>query len=189
MMNFVEYRRFTSKLPTLETERLRLEKLSKKHTDDMYEYASDGNVTEFLTWEPHSDRNATKEWIRNAGRMYRRGKYCDWALVLRENGKMIGTVGITSFDFKNNRAEIGYALSPRFRGRGYMTEAVKLLISYCFETLGVQRVEARFIKENICSRALAERCGMTFEGTEKDGILIGKYYRDIGICAVTKEHK
>ena len=186
MGNF-DYKKFTSCLPTLITERLILEKLSLRHAEDMFDYASRGQVTEYLTWERHSDIFITKEWIRKTRVLYRKGVFCDWALVLKSNGKMIGTVGFVKYSPENRRAEIGYAMNPDYEGHGYMTEAVMKLIELGFTEMGLNRIEAMYIEGNGKSRSVMERCGMIFEGMLSDYLVIKGKSRNIGICAVTSK--
>ena len=82
-MDISEYKKFTSCLPTMQTERLVLEKLASRHAEDMFEYSSREDVTEFLSWYPHRDIYDTREWIRKTRALYRKGVFCDWAIVLK----------------------------------------------------------------------------------------------------------
>ena len=73
---------------------------------------------------------------------------------------MIGTCGFTKFDYSNNAAEIGYVLNSDYWGKGYCSEAVSKIIEFGFESLKLHRIEARYMKENIRSRNVMEKCGM-----------------------------
>jgi hypothetical protein len=61
---------------------------------------------------------------------YRAGEFFDWAVVLRENQKMIGTCGFTSFSYEHNSAEIGYVLNPSYWGQGIALEAVQAVMYF-----------------------------------------------------------
>ncbi|MBO4770352.1 MAG: GNAT family N-acetyltransferase [Clostridia bacterium] len=184
-MDISEYKKFTSCLPTMQTERLVLEKLASRHAEDMFEYSSREDVTEFLSWYPHRDIYDTREWIRKTRALYRKGVFCDWAIVLKQSGKMIGTVGFVRFSPENNRAEIGYAMNPDYEGHGFMTEAVSAIINLGFSKFGLNRIEALFIDGDLKSRAVMERCGMTYEGMLADYLTIKGKSRNIGICSIT----
>jgi ribosomal-protein-alanine N-acetyltransferase len=185
-MDISDYKKFTSCLPTLHTERLVLEKLSVRHAEDMFEYSSREDVTEFLSWYPHRDIYDTREWIRKTKILYRRGVFCDWAMVLKSNGKMIGTAGFARFSPENNRVEIGYAMNRDYEGHGFMTEAVNAIIDLGFRRLGFNRIEALFMDGNLKSRAVMERCGMTYEGMLADYLIVKGKSRNMGICSITK---
>lgn len=174
--------------PCLETERLLLRAIKPRDADDMFEYSSDSEVTRYLTWEPHSSKRYTRLYISGVENAYRRGAFFDWALVLRANGKMIGTCGFTSFDEQRSSCEIGYVLNPRYRGYGLAPEAAFRVIRFAFEVLGARRVEAKFMEGNTASLRVMEKCGMRFEKTEKNAALpaLAKGKRvDVGVCSLT----
>ena len=173
-----------SKIPTLETERFTLRKLSMDDTDDMYEYACRADVTEYLTWSPHAEKSYTFEYLSYLQKRYKTGDFFDWAVVLRDEDKMIGTCGFTTLDFEHNCAEIGYVLNPEYWGQGIAAEAVSRVMDFGFMEMNVHRIEAKYIVGNDSSRRVMEKCGMTFEGIKRSSMFIKGDYRDIGICSI-----
>ena len=101
---------------------------------------------------------------------YLRGLYGDWAIILKENGKMIGTVGYAMIDTHAEHCEIGYVLSPYFRKKGYMTEAVNAVLDLTFRDFGFRTAELRIMDENADSVKLAERVGFELGRTVPDEI-------------------
>ncbi|MBR6534783.1 MAG: GNAT family N-acetyltransferase [Clostridia bacterium] len=95
------------RIPTLQTERLILRKISVSDYNDMYEYTHINSVTDYVTWYPHPDRDYTKQYLQIVQEQYRNGEFFDWAVILRSENKMIGTCGFTSFDTQHNCGEIG----------------------------------------------------------------------------------
>lgn len=174
-------------MPVIETERLILRKMKADDASDMYEYARDPEVTRFLTWNPHPDARYTRDYLEYLGSRYRVGDFFDWAITLRENGKMIGTCGFTSFDFANNAGEVGYVLNPQYRGQGLVPEALRAVMNFGFDTLKLHRTEAKFIEGNDASLRVMEKVGMKFEGIRRGGMLIKGEYRNIGVCAVLRD--
>ncbi len=174
-------------IDTLHTERLILRQLDKKDSLDMYEYSCLEEVTRYLLWSPHENKNYTYRYLCQVQGYYKNGGYYDWAVVERATDKMIGTCGFANIDSDNNRGEIGYVLNPDFWGRGYAPEAVRAVLDYGFTYLGIHRAEAKYMVGNDRSRRVMEKCGMTFEGIQKDLMLVKGEYRDIGICSVIKE--
>ena len=175
-----------SRIPTLETEHITLRKLSMDDTDDMYEYACRADVTEYLTWSPHTDKAHTFDYLSYLQKRYKTGDFFDWAIVCRDTKKMIGTCGFTRFDFANNSAEIGYVINPEFKGKGIATEACGRVIRFGFENLALNRIECRFMVENSASRRVMEKNNMAFEGVRREGMLIKGKYRDIGVCSILR---
>ncbi len=173
-----------SNIPVLETERFILRKMSLDDTDDMYEYAKDPGLTRFLSWSPHSSKAFTFEYLSYLQGRYKAGCFYDWAIVCRDTGKMIGTCGFTRFDYPNDSAELGYVLNPAYHGQGIATEVLARVIQYGFEVLALNRLECRFMPDNIASRRVMEKNGMSFEGIRRQGMLIKGNYVDIGICSI-----
>lgn len=177
------YRVF-SRIPDLTTPRLTLRKMMVLDASDMYEYASRPDVTRFLTWNPHPDRAYTREYLEYLGNRYAAGMFYDWAIVYEPDCKMVGTCGFTSFNCTSDSAEVGYVLNPEYWGKGIATEALSRVIEFGFEELGLHRIEARFIEGNEQSRRVMERVGMTYEGMQREGMLVKGTYVNVGVCAI-----
>lgn len=171
------------KMSMIHTPRLALRRLQPQDARDMYEYASLPEITRFLLWEPHPDLAYTKRYLAYVQGRYRMGDFYDLAVILRDTGKMIGTCGFVRFDDANRSAEVGYVLNPAYHRRGYGTEALSAILHFGFSQLRLHRIEARFMKENVASRRLAEKCGMQFEGIHRDMLMIKGQYRDIGFMS------
>ncbi|MCI8387944.1 MAG: GNAT family N-acetyltransferase [Clostridiales bacterium] len=176
-----------SKIPTIETERLVLRRMKPSDCHDMYEYASNPDVTRYLLWEPHKSWKQSLEYLEYLQTRYRVGDFYDWAVVDKKRSKMIGTCGFTSLDFGNNAAEVGYVLNPAYWGRGIAPEALKRVLYFAFMELNVHRVEARYMVGNDRSRRVMEKCGMTYEGVRRSSMYVKGSYRDIGICSILSE--
>lgn len=176
-------------IPTLETPRMILRKILPSDEGDMFEYSRDPDTSQYLLWEPHSSREFTKAHIRFLQEEYRRAAFFDWALVLKENGKMIGTCGFTEIYEREKRAEIGYVLSPRYHRLGLAPEAVRQVMQYGFETLGLLRLEARFMEDNKASEKVLIRLGFQ-DDTKKKEILTkrGKKQRIITYALTANEY-
>ncbi len=84
--------------------------------------------------------------------------------------------------------EIGYRLYRRAdRGKGYMTEALKLFSAFLFSIKPIRRLQVNMFSENIASRRIAEKCGYTHEGTMRQTVFCrGKYY-DLELFSLMRE--
>lgn len=166
-----------TRIPTLETERLVLRKLSVKDAEDMYEYSKRKEVPEFLLWLPHQSIHITRNHLRYLQGQYLKRSCYDWAITLRQTGKMIGTCGFSHIDAENNAAEIGYVLSSDYWGRGYATEAVCRVTEFGFETCGFNRIYARILEGNYASVRVAQKNGMRHEATYRRALLVKGEYK------------
>ncbi len=185
-MNKEEELNLFANLPTLETERLLLRKIAITDADAMFDYAHRPEVTTYLLWQPHKDMEHTLSYLRLLQERYRAGLFKDWAIVLKDTNRMIGTCGFTTLDLKNMSGEIGYVLNPDYRGHGLAPEAAREVIRFGFLRLDLHRIEVRIMAENEASFRVAEKLGMHFEGWHKDAICVNDAFKTIGICAIIK---
>ena len=183
-MNHRDFKRFIN-IPTLQTERLRLRRIEREDCNDVFSYTSDPQVPRYLLWDPHKSISDTKRYLSVINRKYKKGEFYDWGVEYE--GRLIGTVGFSRLFVQDNRGEVGYVFSSKFWGMGFATEAVKRVIKYGFETLALNRIEIRYLTDNKASLRVAEKCGMTYEGTMREAIYVKGRYRDLGVAAITAE--
>lgn len=170
--------------PILFTKRLILRKILKSDADDVFEYSSDPEVTRYLLWDPHQNYRYTVRYLSYLQTRYRAGEFHDWALILKDTGKMIGTCGFTAFDLTNNSAEVGYVLNRAYWHKGIAAEALSAVINFGFNELSLFRIEAKFMAGNVNSRRVMEKVGMSFEGINRGAMLIKGKYTSIGVCSI-----
>ena len=176
-----------SDIPTLHSERLTLRGMRRQDAEDMFEYASRSDVTEFLLWSEHSSVAYTAEYLKYVESRYAVGDFFDWAVTLSESGKMIGTCGFAKIDTVNNSAEIGYVLNPEYHHLGYGVEAARRVMDFGFRELGLHRIEARFMQGNEASRRVMEKLGMQFEGVARDSMHVKGRFVSVGTCAILRD--
>ena len=175
------------RMPTLTTERLILRPMRTSDAWDMFEYACREDLTEFLLWSPHPSVSYTRDYLAYIERRYAACDFFDWAITLADGGKMIGTVGFTKIDTAHNRAEIGYVLNPDYHGSGLGFEAAKKIVDFGFSVLELHRIEARFMLGNDASLRVMQKLGMTFEGYQRDSMLVKGSYKTIGYCSLLED--
>lgn len=163
-----DQQRIFSNLPTLTTPRLMLRKMSLDDAEDLFSYASDPEVTFFTSWEPHQSVDDSRAFLQQVVDAYAAGEVRSWAVVHRDDERMIGTAGFLFWDHVADRAEIGYALSRDYWGTGLMTEAVKRVVRFGFEEMRLNRIEARVDALNLPSARVLQKCGFQHEGTLRE---------------------
>ena len=147
----------------LETDRLILREWEETDLNDFFEYASVDGVGQMSGWQPHKNIEESKFVL---DMFIREGK--TFAVVLKENNKAIGSVGIeklsTEIDSYENLTgrELGYVLNKDYWGQGLMPEAVKAVINYCFETAGCDYLLCSCSPQNTQSARVMEKRGFRF---------------------------
>ncbi len=103
--------------------------------------------------------------------------------TIRCDGELAGLVGLR-LDGLHACAEVGYWLGERWVGRGVMTRAVAAMIDLAFRDLGIHRVELLAATENVRSRAIAERLGMTLEGVRREAEELPHGFVDLAMYSI-----
>ncbi len=146
----------------LETQRLVLRAWKKDDVDDLYNYAKNPNVGPNAGWEPHTDKAISSKIIN----LFIRQNDI-WAITLKENKKVIGSVGLHKDEKRQTvkTRQIGYVLSEEYWHKGLATEAVLKVIDYAFTEMGLDLLSAYHYPYNKRSRNVIEKCGFKYEGT------------------------
>lgn len=152
----------------METERLILRRFTVDDAPAMYEnWASDGEVTKYLMWQTHKDISESEGILREWAENYARSDFYQWAIVFKEySDKPIGSISVVeSIDETVGKAHIGYCIGKPWWHKGITSEALKAVIDFLFDEVGVNRVESRHDLRNPRSGAVMKKCGMKYEGT------------------------
>ncbi|MBQ3264545.1 MAG: GNAT family N-acetyltransferase [Ruminococcus sp.] len=163
---------------TLETERLILRRFTPEDAQDAFcNWMSSKVVTKYLTWQPHQSVEESKEYIQSVISSCENPDHYNWAIEFRELGQVIGAIGVNEIFETVAACEIGYCLGDRFWGRGIMPEALREVIRFLFEEVGMNRIQATHDVNNPQSGRVMEKCGLRYEGTMRQA---GK--NNQGIC-------
>ena len=152
-------------LEDLSGERLDLVKVGLWGLEDMYEYSQIPQFYAFMEGSHHTSMSQTRAYLNGLIQRTENGPDCFWFLALRAEKKVIGSIGLRFYDEARKSTAIGYGLSPLYQGKGYMREAMLLLLDYLFNARGIFRVFAYTTVENKASIRLLEQLGFCTEGT------------------------
>ncbi len=163
---------------TIETERLILRRYRIEDAEDMFEnWASDPEVTGFLSWPTHKSADFTRSLLTQWVSYYEDGKTYNWGITLKGSDHVIGNIAVVERDQRTCSYEIGYCLGKAFWGRGIMPEALRAVIDYLFEgESDLQRIYATHDLRNSKSGRVMQKAGMHF-----DGVLRGSKKNNHGI--------
>lgn len=151
----------------IETERILLRPWSEEDAETLYRYASDPEVGPRAGWPPHKSVEESLEIIRTIF-------HSDhiWAIVLKDaggDGEPIGCMGYmvhgeSNIDIGENDAEVGYWVARPYWNRGICTEALRMIIDYCFREKGFRTLWADYFPDNPASGKVMEKCGFRDTG-------------------------
>ncbi len=152
----------------LESDRILLRKITLDDAHDMYHnWASDPEVTRYLTWSAHQSIDDSKAIVE---RMVASNQNIDaymWCIQHKADNKVIGTIDLVSVNERNECGVIGYCMSRAYWGQGIMSEALSMIMKYLFEDVGFHRLEATYLVENPASGKVMIKNGMLHEGTQR----------------------
>jgi RimJ/RimL family protein N-acetyltransferase len=148
----------------LKTERLLIRPLVESDANSLFSIYSDPDAMKFWNTAPWADFGKAKELIQKDIEALRKGFHLRLGIESKNEGELIGTCSLFSFNEQCKRAEIGYILSKSFWGKGFMKEALTALIDYAFKTLSLHRIEADIDPQNISSANILNRLGFSKEG-------------------------
>lgn len=174
----------------IETHRLVLRPFTADDADDMFSnWASDPEVTRFLTWPPHSSADVTRMILNGWVSRYGDGGYFQWAIEWKETGTVIGSIAVVKLEEAIESAEIGYCLGRKFWGRGIMPEALRAVMDYLFDTVGLNRITAGHDVNNPKSGRVMEKAGMRKEGILRASGINNQGIRDVAVWAALREDR
>ncbi|HEV7935363.1 MAG TPA: GNAT family N-acetyltransferase [Actinomadura sp.] len=150
----------------LRSERLLLRPYGIDDLEDLYDIWSRPQVTRYLYFGPH-DRDQAREAVlgdrSQATTLRDEGDRLILAVVLPETGAVIGDVLLRWTSREHRQGEIGYIFHPAHGGKGYATEATRVMLRLGFEELGLHRIIGRLDGRNSASARVLERLGMRRE--------------------------
>ncbi len=92
-----------------------------------------------------------------------RGTSAPFAVVTGGDGRLLGSISLMRFAWRDARGEVGYFLAREARGQGHAARALRLICGWGFDALGLERVDLLAATANARSQRVAERAGFTRE--------------------------
>lgn len=170
----------------LETERLILRPFSPMDAEAMFRnWASDPEVTKYLTWPTHKDAQATRWVLTDWENSYEKRDFYQWAITVKKLGDdPIGCISVVASRDDIGMVQIGYCIGREYWHQGITSEALREVIRFFFDEVGVSRIEGRHDPRNPHSGAVMKKCGMHYEGTMRQADRNNQGICDISYYAV-----
>ena len=168
----------------LVTERLRLRLQAEADVDDVYAWKSDPDVARYQLYEPLSREDVEKRVAvaSTTSRLEDAGDWIELAIELTAESRVIGSIYFTLT--QDSGAEIGWALTAAYHGRGYAREAATAVLELAFGRLELHRVVAELDPRNAASIRLCERLGMRHEAQFVENMWFKGEWADTGVYAI-----
>lgn len=128
-----------------------------------------------------------KKFVKEALHQYADGKRMNCAIEYQ--GDIVGNCGFNTINHDLKVVEIGYWLAEQYQGNGIITRACQCLIDYAFTQLNMHKIQISVAEDNISSRAVCERLGMTLEGVITNAEKIGDRILNHAIYALHSSSK
>ncbi|MGE7879707.1 GNAT family N-acetyltransferase [Peribacillus muralis] len=150
--------------PVLNTGRLRLREIHAGDAEALFRLLSNDEVTRFYGQDSLLDVQEAKDIVAAFAKGYRENRSIRWGIERSDTQALIGTIGFHAYSPKYRRAEIGYEIDPAHWRMGFASEALREIVAYGFNNLGLTRVGAVVFLENQPSSDLLVKHGFIQEG-------------------------
>jgi ribosomal-protein-alanine N-acetyltransferase len=170
--------------PSLSTERLNLRRITEEDEKEIFFLRSDKDMMQFLDRDPTKSIGEARQWIRKINAGVDKNEVIAWAMALKTDPGLIGTISFWNIQLEHYRSEIGYALHTRFQGRGLMQEAMAAVLDYGFKTMKLHSVEANVNPGNTRSIQLLERNAFVREAYHRENYYYNGHFLDSAIYSL-----
>ena len=161
----------------IETDRLLFKLYTEAEHDEFVRLLTDAAVMRYVDKGVLTAAQAEGLWKRLVEQWYPRGVDTIWAVFAKDDGRYVGNASVRPRPEKQSDWEIGYYLKADEWGKGFATEIAESLVTYSFETLGLGEVYATVDVENLASRRVLEKAGLSFFRKEYDDLGVFYVYR------------
>ncbi|MFV0322213.1 MAG: GNAT family N-acetyltransferase [Alphaproteobacteria bacterium] len=174
-----------TEVPILQSKRLTLRPFTIGDFKDLNEWLSLIEVRRYLNMDDGS-KDAIYDWL-NARLIHNENmgiSSMSWAITPMGSYKVIGNIELWATGIGSPTAEIGFALNPAYQHQGLMTEALHILLDYCFIHWSLPRIQAVIVVDNLASIKLIERLGFVREGRLRAQVQTQYYQGDSYIYSI-----
>lgn len=150
----------------LETDRLILRRFTIDDAEEMFNHwASDDEVTKYLTWPTHQNVEMTTEYINHCiipG--YAESDFYQWVIERKETQELIGNISVVKVIEEIDGLELGWVIGRNYWGKGYTAEAGEMILAALFDQVGANCIYAVHDVNNPNSGRVMQKIGMKYEG-------------------------
>ena len=142
------------------------------------------HLERWLPWVPfNTSPEASQRYAEACAVDWDQGRAARFAVRDRQNGELIGVVGLDSCVHLHRSCELGYWLRREYTGRGLMTESADACVRFAFERMGMHRIRCAAATDNVPSLRVIARLGFRFEGIARQAEWVGARWLDHALFA------
>lgn len=149
--------------------------------------ASRKELGSWLTWcTDNFTAEDARKWVTSRSHAWLREEEFSFIIVEKSTGNIIGAIGLNLINRTHGFANMGYWMSSSCAGKGYTSEAAKVLAAYALKHLDLNRIEILADVDNIGSKKVAEKSGAKFEGILRQRINLHNSCHDAALYSIIK---
>jgi RimJ/RimL family protein N-acetyltransferase len=172
----------------LETQRLILRDFREEDWHDVHQYVSDPEVVKYMPFGPNTEEDTKANMQRTFANQKEQPRvHYNFALVNKQNNKVIGGCELSIQNAENKEAMLGYLLNRKYWNQGYITEATRKVIAFGFDQLGLHRIIASCDPANTGSYRVMEKIGMQREGYLREERMFKGVWRDFLLYSILEK--
>lgn len=175
----------------IQAERLFLRALEPTDIDILYQWENNTSLWKVSNTLVPFSRFAIEQYVLNSGTDIFAAKQLRLMICLNDQSSApIGAIDLFDFEPFHSRAGIGIVIAEEYRNQGYAGEALKVLVSYCFNTLCIYQLYCNISEDNSTSLKLFKEAGFENTGIKKQWIKVGsKWIDELIFQNINKEFK
>ena len=177
-----------SPFPTLESERLHFRRLTDADAPEIFALRSNPEIMKYIPRPLATTIEDALAHIKLINEKIDENIDINWAVTEKGNDKCIGLMGFYRTQPENFRTEIGYMITPEHNGKGYVTEAVKTLLDFAFNTLNFHSIEAVIDSRHMASERVLQKNGFEKEAHFKENFFYNNEFTDTVIYSLLKRN-
>ncbi len=161
------------------SERVLLRAMEPEDVDVLYDMENDPQTWDITNFSVPYSRSVLSQYIENSQNDMFADRQLRLMIVCCSDGQVVGTIDLTGFEPHHLRGEVGIAIRSGCRGRGYATDALRLLCDYAFGFLNLKQLTAHIVVDNEASIRLFTACGFVRCGLLKEWWRVSGQFKDV----------
>ena len=174
--------------PTLDAERLLLRPFADTDDEDLFALQSDAEVLRYWDSPPWTDRSQVARFMNGCLQMEDEGTGARVALRRKSDGEFVGWCTLNRWNPDFRSASLGYCLTKAAWGRGYATEAARVLLQWAFDSLDLNRVQSETDTRNLASAHVLQKLGFVHEGTLREDCIVNGDMSDTWVYGLLRRN-
>jgi ribosomal-protein-alanine N-acetyltransferase len=172
--------------PRIETPRLILRELVAQDAEAIFHIRGDYEVTKYNTGPAYKRIEQAADLIAAIAHAYQEKAELRWGITLKGDDTVIGMCGFNYWIRQDARSSVGYDLARAYWGQGIMTEAIRAIVAFGFEHMGLNRIEADADARNPTSGRVLEKVGFRREGIQREQFYENGSFNDLMLFALLR---